>query len=119
LNARKLAKTTALLGLVVASMATLLELSERDGSAVKKHLYSEESPTRTLNVATVAMEIDLVAAKNRRKIASLIREIVRQHPEVEFVVFGEAILGWFYAPPDTQIYVCGRDSPSPVRPFSQ
>jgi predicted amidohydrolase len=103
----------ALLTLALAATATFLEVSEREGSGVRRFLYDEENPTRTLNVATVAMEVDRYPGKNRQKVVSFVHRIVREHPEVELLVFGEAILGWFYSPLDTERYQRQVSEPVP------
>jgi len=97
--------------LAALSLATLgslvivfLEVSGRRGTALRRLLYDEDRPTASLNVATVAMRVDREPEANRRKMASIVRQIVRDRPDVELIVFGEALLGWFYSPPNTAQY---------------
>jgi len=59
---------------------------------------------KTLTVATVAMTPDSDPTISRERMAALVRRIVREHPEVRLIHFGETILGWFYRQGETEAY---------------
>jgi predicted amidohydrolase len=63
--------------------------------------YDTTGSSARLNVASVAMSCDRDPDRNRQKIKGFIGEIVTEHPEVDLIVFGEMILGW-YDDPDMQ-----------------
>jgi predicted amidohydrolase len=68
---------------------------------LKLWLY-ENSITEELLVATVAITPDKEPEITREKITELILEIKKTHPEIDLIVFGEAILGWYRA--ETEAY---------------
>jgi predicted amidohydrolase len=59
------------------------------------YLYDEAKATRQIKVACVAAACDRDAGENRAKMASTIAAIMQEHPDVELIVFGEMILGWY------------------------
>ena len=59
-------------------------------------LYNISKATKKLNVATTAMICDENPDKNIQKMANLVEEIKQNHPDVELIVFGETIHGWFF-----------------------
>jgi predicted amidohydrolase len=61
-------------------------------------------PNRFLSLATVAMTPDLDPEVSRERLGGLVRRIVRDHPDVRLVVFGETILGWFHKKGETAAY---------------
>lgn len=93
-----------LLALLAVAAIGFLEVSERRGSNLRRYLLAEEARGETLDVATVALEVDRAPEVNRRWMTELIRRIVRDHPDVDLIHFGEASLGWFYDPEDTEAY---------------
>jgi predicted amidohydrolase len=74
-------------------------MTSRPGS----FLYNEQVATKRLKVASVAMACDRDPAANRIKIANTVDAITQTHPDVELVIFGEMILGW-YKPADMPEY---------------
>lgn len=64
-------------------------------SKVNSWLYDEENAKKRLKIATTAMQCDRAPAKNRERISSIIKQIMEEHPDIELVVFGEMILGWY------------------------
>ena len=64
-------------------------------SRFKSFLYNEQAATRRLKVASVAMSCDRDPDTNRARIADMVDAIMHAHPDVELVVFGEMLLGWF------------------------
>ncbi len=61
----------------------------------KSCLYDERAASKHLQVASVTMQCDLEPDRNRVRMAELVAAVVSQHPEVELVLFGETILGWY------------------------
>ena len=59
---------------------------------------------RTLGVATVAMTPDIDPTVTRQRLGGFVRRIVRDHPDVRLILFGEVILGWFYKKGETAAY---------------
>ncbi len=89
---------------LIASIAVLLERSEKRGSMLKSFLYDEKDAEKRLKVTTVAMQCDLDPESNRRKMVQMINDIKDDHSDVELIVFGETILGWYKKPPETREY---------------
>jgi len=85
----------------LALLILVLEMGERDNSFLKSWLY-ENHITHELLVATVAMTPDKDPAITREKITRLIRDMKKSNPEIDLIVFGEVILGWYRA--ETQEY---------------
>lgn len=67
------------------------------------YLYNEQKATRQIKVATTALCCDHDPSNNRIKMISTIDTILRVHPDVELVIFGEMALGW-YIPGEDQAY---------------
>jgi predicted amidohydrolase len=67
-------------------------------------LYDESHIARHLKIASVSMEADVDPAVNRQKMAALVQAIIQEHPNVELILFGEAILGWYSKGEDTAQY---------------
>jgi len=55
-------------------------------------------------MATVAMTPDVDPEVSRERLGAIVRGIVRDHPDVRLILFGEAILGWFYRRGETETY---------------
>jgi len=72
-------------------------------SKLKSFLYNEQAATKRLKVASVAMSCDRDPDTNRTKIANTVDTIAQTHPDIELVIFGEMILGW-YNPGDMPEY---------------
>ncbi len=58
-------------------------------------LYDETKATRRLKIATTAMRCDRNVGDNRARIAATIEAVMQAHPDVELILFGEMILGWY------------------------
>ena len=61
-----------------------------------KILYRVSKASKHLNVATISMICDENPKKNIQKMTNFIEEIKENHPDVELIVFGETIHGWFF-----------------------
>jgi predicted amidohydrolase len=72
-------------------------------SQFRSFLYNEQAAKRRLKVASVAMSCDRNPDVNRTRIAEIVEMITLSHPDVDLVVFGEMILGW-YNPGDMPRY---------------
>jgi predicted amidohydrolase len=66
--------------------------------------YDNSNATRTINVASVALEIDLAPEKNRTKIVHFIDKIKSEKPNVRLILFSEATLGYYYKSPNPAEY---------------
>jgi predicted amidohydrolase len=64
-------------------------------SRFKSFLYNEQAAKRRLKVASVAMSCDRNPDVNCAKVADIVEMITQSHPDVDLVVFGEMILGWY------------------------
>lgn len=58
-------------------------------------LYNTQTPGDHLKVACVTISIDQDPAKNMENLIKQVDAILQRHPDVELVVFGEMVLGWF------------------------
>ena len=74
------------------------------GAKFKTYLYNEIESHKRLQVATTAMKCDINPENNRKKIVNIINEIKNDHPDIDLIIFGEAILGWFRNRPNTKEY---------------
>ena len=61
----------------------------------KSFLYNEQAATKCLKVISVAMSCDRDPEANRIRIANTLDTIAQAHPDVDLVIFGEMILGWY------------------------
>lgn len=61
----------------------------------KSFLYNEQAASKHLKVASVTMSCDRDPNLNRIKIANTLDAIAQAHPDVNLVIFGEMILGWY------------------------
>jgi predicted amidohydrolase len=64
-------------------------------STTKSFLYNEQAATKHLKVACVAMTCDRDPDANRGRIVNRVNAIMQTHPDIELVLFGEMILGWY------------------------
>lgn len=64
-------------------------------SGFKSLLYSEQTAVKHLKVASATLSCDRDPDANRARIASTVDAIKKRHPDVELVIFGEMILGWY------------------------
>jgi len=77
-------------------LAVFFELGERKNSFVKSWLY-EGNVDKELQVATVVLTPDKDPLITRDKVRNYVLEIKNNHPDVDLIVFGEVIFGWFRA----------------------
>jgi len=61
----------------------------------KSWLYPTSDSSRRLVIATTAFQSDQAPAVNCEKIARTVDTIMQAHPNVELILFGEVILGWY------------------------
>ena len=67
-------------------------------------LYNLNKSDVSLKVASVAMQCDPSPERNLETIKEYVTKIVTNHPEVELILFGEVILGWYNYPEDNKGY---------------
>ncbi len=79
-------------------------------------VYDDSGATKTLHVASVCMRCSKVKADNLTNMETMIDLIVADHPEIDLIVFGETILGWYYDPVDPQGYQSGLAEQIPDPP---
>ncbi len=63
---------------------------------LKRFLYDTSKAALKLKIASVSMICDENPEKNLLKMTKLITVIKENHPQVELIVFGETITGWFF-----------------------
>jgi (R)-amidase len=89
---------------VVALMISLLFFSCQKDDVIVQSLYDlsgaplkndDSKATRFLNVAAISIVSSKRKTENLEKITQSIRKITIDEPEVELVLFGETILGWY------------------------
>ena len=66
--------------------------------------YDDSGATRTLDVAAVSLNIDLLPDVNRNKMINFIDKIVQEQPTVRLILFGETMLGYYYRPSNPSEY---------------
>ena len=67
-------------------------------------LYDESGTSSSLNVAGVAMTCDVEPAINRQRMLDAVRTVKAEHPDVDLIMFGEAITGWYSMGGETAAY---------------
>jgi len=82
-------------------------------------LYNEQAATKRLKVATVALSCDRDPDINRARVADTVDAIMRVHLDVELVVCGEMILGWYKpgAMPAYHRHISQPIAPETLQPF--
>jgi len=70
-------------------------------------VYDDSGATKTLHAAAVCMRCSKDKADNLTNMVAMIDSIVDDHSEIDLIVFGETILGWYYDPADPQGYQLG------------
>ncbi|UCD58982.1 MAG: carbon-nitrogen hydrolase family protein, partial [Candidatus Hydrogenedentota bacterium] len=96
--------TLLITAILIISVVSFLEISEKKGSIFRRFLYNEKEADKRLKVATIAMQCDVDPEVNRRKMVGMIHHVKDAHPDVELIVFGETILGWYKKVPETRQY---------------
>ncbi|MBN1310317.1 MAG: carbon-nitrogen hydrolase family protein [Anaerolineae bacterium] len=66
-----------------------------DLSELRTFLYPELGTQKRLKVANVAMSCDRDPGVNRTRMVNIVNTIMQENPEVDLVVFGEMIVGWY------------------------
>jgi len=64
-------------------------------SGFRSFLYNEQNAARHLKTASVTMSCDRDPVVNRLKIVNTVDRIKSDQPDIELVIFGELILGWY------------------------
>jgi predicted amidohydrolase len=109
----RLRRVTIAVVLVLGAVALLLAIGERQHSFVKAWLY-ESGATRELTVAAVTLRPDKDPEATLVRLAEEVSAVKRSHPEVDLVLFGEVILGWYQAPSPDYHRSIARPIPGPV-----
>jgi len=86
----------SVVGLGILSFLTLVML--------RGSLYDDEHAARCLRVACVTMTCDVDPTVNRARMLDMVRVIKRAHPDVELILFGEAVTGWYSVGAETKEY---------------
>jgi predicted amidohydrolase len=73
-------------------------------SILKTLFYNETTAAKHLQVASVAMQCDPEPERNRARMAEWVAAVLCQHPDVDLILFGETILGWYARREGTQAY---------------
>ncbi|MBN1835993.1 MAG: carbon-nitrogen hydrolase family protein [Spirochaetales bacterium] len=76
-------------------------------------MYDDSGATKFLHAAAVCMRCAKDKAENLTDMEAMIDLIVADHPEVDLIVFGETILGWYHDPADPQGYQWDLAEPIP------
>jgi predicted amidohydrolase len=71
---------------------------------IKSLLYDEERAEKRIKAAITAMRCDRDVDNNRTRMVTTINTIMQDDPEVELVVFGEMILGWYIPGSDPEYH---------------
>lgn len=64
-------------------------------SWLRRFLYDDQNAGRRLCVAAVSMRCDPALEVNREKMVAQIKTILAEHPDVDLIFFGEAVLSWY------------------------
>lgn len=64
-------------------------------SKISSFLYDAQTAKSHLKVASVTISIDRDPEKNLNNIAEKVDDVMHSHPDIELIVFGEMIFGWF------------------------
>jgi len=71
-----------------------MEINEKRNSYLKRWLYFNNVKNE-LKIATVAISPDKEPDLNRSKIVKFVTDIKNSHSNIDLIVFGEVILGWY------------------------
>ena len=87
---------------------------------LKSVLCAEHTATKRLKIANVAVSCALDPTANRAKIVDTVDVIIQAHPDVELVIFGEMVLGWYNADemPEYHRQVSQPVSMETLKPYS-
>ena len=67
-------------------------------------VYDDSGATKILHAAAVCMRCSQDKEENLSAMEAMIDSIAAAHADIELIVFGETILGWYYEPEDPQGY---------------
>ena len=67
-------------------------------------LYPEAKASKRLKIASVAMQCVPEPQENRTHLAEWVAAVLDQHPDVELILFGETILGWYAKRSGSKVY---------------
>jgi len=96
---QRVGRTMVILIIVVVTIITSLVIARKSA-----WLYDEEHIVKHLKVVSVTMQVDVDPQVNRQKMVALVQAAMQAHPDVEVVLFGETVLGWYARKADTMAY---------------
>lgn len=64
-------------------------------SKLNSWLYDERKTTKRLKIASVTIQCDLEPEKNRAHLVEWVTIVLDTQPDVELILFGETITGWY------------------------
>jgi len=96
---RRMLTTCIAPAVVVTAAGATLVVAKRRG-----WLYDESRIAKRLKVVSVSMRVDLDPRVNRLRMVDIVEAARQAHPDVELVLFGEAILGWYSRKGKTAVY---------------
>ncbi len=85
--------------IVLTIISAFLVVAKKSG-----WLYDEDNSVKRLKVASISMQVDLSPEVNRQKMIAMLQTVRQAHPDVEVILFGETILGWYARKTDTAAY---------------
>ncbi len=80
-------------------------------SALDTFLYNEKKATKSIKVVSTAIHCERDPDKNRIKMITSVDNILQMYSDVELVIFGEMVLGWYNPGGDLEFY---REISEPV-----
>lgn len=92
-------RVLVVLAIAVALVIGFLVIAKKSG-----WLYDEEHIARRLKVVSVTMQVDVDPQVNRQEMAALVQAAWQAYPDVDVVLFGESILGWYARRTETAAY---------------
>jgi predicted amidohydrolase len=84
---------------VITITSAFLVIAKKSG-----WLYDQEHIVKRLKIVSVTMQVDVDPRVNRQKMIAMLQTVRQAHPDVELVLFGETILGWYSRKPETAAY---------------
>ena len=81
------------------------KLAQSEGlSMIHQYLYPKAMASKHLKIASVTMQCDPEPEKNRTHMREWVVAVLSQHPNVDVILFGETILGWYAGREGTKAY---------------
>jgi hypothetical protein len=90
--------------LVVLAIAVVLVIGSLLIAKKSGWLYDEEHIAKSLHIVSITMQVDVDPQVNRQKMAALVQAARQEYPDVDVVLFGESILGWYARKAETAAY---------------